>query len=620
MEWGEGIDDEGFGLGAGAPLPRGAQPPMPGMPPMLDPGMAGSHSGASALLGRVPGVMSHVDLAALDMTSRTSLDDAARAATSDAQRAGVTDSSYFTDGDGDGVGGGFVDGFDDSLASGLPDDILTSAMDVIPVGPLPGAALSDAKAHVRAALQRPIRQLSAEWLDDEASEDAEDEGVASAAMQLALRRDMAKAAGDQSGSDSTGGGDVSGWRSSALNLLEKPHTHTFASDALQIEAVRSWRPVGTVAVKGLGVTGDGDADAGTGIAAVRRMPELEAKYKQEVGPHVGFDLDRIGAHYAHRAAVRERHPALSSGEIVPLRALHRYGVHSHVLAFARPLVDKATGRSKSIAVVACNFNHAPSTFHVRCSRVAPLIGALEDTAGDPTARGLSRRPTPTAWSGAGKASFDPVSGMDPAIGLDDAFGVFGSTAPVRPVSLEAPYSPHGGVWEVRDAFAGSVTPKEGGSSTNGPFVAHDSGPMIGLLTSNETAFAPMNTTLKPYGSVCWLFTQRDIEEAAPVRTLANVQWLFASALQRLQSILRLKEASSSGVAASAGVSESARMLLSGGKPAEEAGSSRWTPPWEILNDREIWAAARSNVVGSLCRLTAVATARFYYAQLRKGLS
>jgi len=66
------------------------------------------------------------------------------------------------------------------------------------------------------------------------------------------------------------------------------------------------------------------------------------------------------------------------GKLIPLRALHRYGTHTHVLSFARPLMRQdGSGMADQVAVVACNFNHAPSTFHVRCSAIAGMIGAVE---------------------------------------------------------------------------------------------------------------------------------------------------------------------------------------------------------------------------------------------------
>jgi len=92
------------------------------------------------------------------------------------------------------------------------------------------------------------------------------------------------------------------------------------------------------------------------------------------------------------------------------------------------------------------------------------------------------------------------------------------------------------------------------------------GPLIGIMTSEEAAYAPMLATLQPHKSYAWMYVETQAA-AASVRSAesdaAAMRWLFASSLLRLQvfmsrvlkksrcewyhllplqSVLRLKEA------------------------------------------------------------------------------
>ena len=129
----------------------------------------------------------------------------------------------------------------------------------------------------------------------------------------------------------------------------------------------------------------------------QRMPHLEARLRAEVGPEFGFDLNQIRGHYEHRRSLRARLTSLQSGKLVLLTANHRYGTHGHVFAFARVLEGTRRCRAcatmtsptsalsgfafaDEISVIACNFNHHPSTFAIDCSGLAGVFGASDEPA------------------------------------------------------------------------------------------------------------------------------------------------------------------------------------------------------------------------------------------------
>ena len=391
-----------------------------------------------------------------------------------------------------------------------------------------------------------------------------------------------------------------------------------------ITRVTSWAALDTMTFKG----GDG-LGLGAGGASLRdslkQLAAMEARLRSEVGPQYGFDLAMIGGHYDHRRLLRARYPVLRDGGLVTLTAHHRFGEHGHVFAFARTLPGQ-------LAVVASNFNGHPSTFTVDCSPLVSALGA--STTADASASVAQLMSASIAAGEAVKARLTSSSAPSASMTSSDAG---------RPVSILPPggtgaipsLNLKGGVWEVRDVFSSDGRRTASAGIFEGPASFSEAdGPLIGIMTSEEAAYAPMLTTLQPHRSYCWLYVaasgstgsaagrtpihrgggamgsplfgptgassssllDRDLETDP-----AAMQWLFASSLLRLQSVMRLKECGLASaiitraeVEAAGGIDK----LLSGRKLGQ---GEAWISPGEALKDTEIQSAARQNLVYSLLR-------------------
>jgi glycogen synthase len=352
------------------------------------------------------------------------------------------------------------------------------------------------------------------------------------------------------------------------------------------------------------------------------MGELEARLRSDVGPQYGFDLQQIGKHYEHRRRIRSRFSVLREGQLAVLTARHRFGEHGHVLAYAR----YAPGQ---VAVVAANFNGHPSTFATDCSAVTAAFGA--STAAEASASVAELMEASAAVGEAlsariGGASAAPSSSSAPA--LPASKGVAGSSpGGVLALSMPLPsLNLRGGVWEVRDIFASSAAGYSDEAFVPTAYNASD-GPLVGIVTSEEAAYAPILATLPPHRSHCWLYCAASGSKgaagsasaatpagAASGERLAEtdpaaMQWLFASSLLRLQSVLRLKESGLASSVITLPEVEAAggyAALLAQRREGREGGGGAggghgWIAPGEALKDEEIMAAARHNLVYSLLR-------------------
>ena len=393
-----------------------------------------------------------------------------------------------------------------------------------------------------------------------------------------------------------------------------------------ITRVTSWRAVDRMAVMGGGAqTADG-SDAAARRDAVKAMPALEARLRADVGPQYGFDLAQIAGHYEHRRALRARFGVLRDGGLTVLRARHRFGEHGHVFSFARSLPGQ-------VAVVAANFNGHPSTFAVDC---APLTAAFSASSTADASASVAQLMTAGTRVGdalaATAARLRTAANVSPAEAANRLAAAAGAVA-------GASLSLRGGlVWEVRDIFASpsSAAAIATSGTFNGAtaFSAAD-GPLIGVMTSEEAAYAPMLRTLPPHRSYCWLYVASSSAAAAPSQSAdagkvaadsgasqplsitvplrresepetdaAAMQWLFASSLLRLQSVLRLKECG-----LTTAVVTHAEVASAGSAAAVVAARRRgagepWISPGEALKDDEITAAVRHNLVYSLVRVIA----------------
>ena len=90
------------------------------------------------------------------------------------------------------------------------------------------------------------------------------------------------------------------------------------------------------------------------------MKYKEEKFKQAIGPELGFDLSKINTHYEHRRRLRRDKMVLRYGELIPLVARNNNGWETHVLAFARYSMSET-------AVIAINLNDRPVNCWVDCT-------------------------------------------------------------------------------------------------------------------------------------------------------------------------------------------------------------------------------------------------------------
>jgi glycogen synthase len=371
---------------------------------------------------------------------------------------------------------------------------------------------------------------------------------------------------------------------------------------------------------------------GGGAAVESYLQDLEARLRRDVGPEYGFDLQQIQSHYEHRRLVRLRYGILREGSLSILTARHRFGEHGHVLCFARSMPGL-------VAVVASNFNGHPSTFATDCSSIVSSFGA--STAAEASASVAELMSSSQAVGEILSTKVQQalqVSGAAPAGAASGADGVTAITTTTSLPTLNL----RGGVWEVRDIFNSVAvatqqqqqdiasiagTTKQIASFNPANFNAED-GPLVGIVTSEEAAYAPMLTTLGPHRSYCWLYCASSAASAASTSSPmagktgelaaetdpAAMQWLFASSLLRLQSVLRLKECDlSSSVITTPEVHGNGGYgpLLNKRRAGEntwsnhgggaKSGNEGWISPGEALKDEEIMAAARHNLVYSLLR-------------------
>ncbi|KAI0565636.1 Starch synthase [Gracilaria domingensis] len=73
-------------------------------------------------------------------------------------------------------------------------------------------------------------------------------------------------------------------------------------------------------------------------ADLRRMSEMEAQTRQEIGPSLGYDITQITGHYAHRALLRQEMDALRGGGMCVLTVEPQF--KNQVFAFARFTEDQ----------------------------------------------------------------------------------------------------------------------------------------------------------------------------------------------------------------------------------------------------------------------------------------
>lgn len=189
----------------------------------------------------------------------------------------------------------------------------------------------------------------------------------------------------------------------------------------------------------------------------------------------------------------------------------------------------------------------------------------------------------------------------------------------------------GGVWEARDIMqsSGDWDMSEVQQSDRLTFSESD-GPLIAILAADEAAYAPMMISLQPYKSFCCVFSPAAGAQVPHVKSPllspshlvskpdsarvrmdrdvdtdpAAMQWLFASSILRLQSMLRLKE-----VGLNSAIITRSDIEVAGGyesflaKRKGQVGSvsETWISPGDMLKDEEVQAAARHNLVYSLLR-------------------
>jgi hypothetical protein len=330
--------------------------------------------------------------------------------------------------------------------------------------------------------------------------------------------------------------------------------------------------------------------------SVRHMNAMEARLRTELGPAAGFDLLLIRGRYEHRRQVRMRYRILREGGLTVLNAQHRFGEHGHVFAFARSMPEQ-------VAVVAANFNAHPSTFAVDCSALTAAFGAA--TTSD--------------------ASASVAELMSSSVHLGELLKVQ-HVSPVIFPSLNL----KGGVWEVRNIFQSSHTLRS--TDDNAAFSEAD-GPLVAILTSEEAAYAPILTTLQKHDSHCWLYraaaarrimttptgelTVIAVDRDARTETPA-MQWLFASSLLRLQSVLRLKECGLATAVVMKSEVEKAGGYASLLQTRNIGANEMWISPGEALKDAEIQAATRHNMVYALLRAVVRKTYKMLVAQ--KGVT
>eukprot|EP01138_Halocafeteria_seosinensis_P003736 gb/GECG01003819.1/.p1 GENE.gb/GECG01003819.1/~~gb/GECG01003819.1/.p1 ORF type:complete len:2286 (+),score=259.53 gb/GECG01003819.1/:1-6858(+) len=398
------------------------------------------------------------------------------------------------------------------------------------------------------------------------------------------------------------------------------------------QAMKSWIPVEGIRL----ALGEGEHEQqaltkGEFSARVQKLNTYQRDLTHQIGPEFGFDLTKICEHYNHRRTLKSQYLVFHYGHAAVLRAEHRFGEHGHVFAFARilnygdvpPNVLAQYGLSRSthteadeIAIVACNFNTSQSTIFVDCSELYRYLGASRHKGNNPsTVSGLQTHDS--------MSSLVESSQSTPA----DNRTLRASGSELR---LE------GAIWEVRDVFQSpGLDPSDATAATD----LSNAGPLVAMLTSDEAAFAPTMTTLQPHSSFCWLYSRKEKEADGhgldystrpppppghssastrrnSVRTSpSDMQWLFASALLRWQSVIRLKEASvgtaiepvSLTEAEANGFIHSERakteykeifpFQMTGEQSSEH---ERWIGPSETLRDDEIQRFGRHNVVYSIC--------------------
>jgi len=355
--------------------------------------------------------------------------------------------------------------------------------------------------------------------------------------------------------------------------------------------VRSWvRSREGICVSGLAK--GHPASAAAGGDTLRSIPKLEESIRRGIAPELGFDLAHIGEHYAHRAAVRARYPALRQGGLVMLTAKHRFGEHENVLVFARTCVGE------QVAVVACNFNEHSSVFSLENS---PLASAFSATNVEDASVAVGTLMSASLEVG---VSIDKFLLNNTILSSDDASPTMNGTPaashpgpPLLPSSIYSALNMPGGVWEVRDVFrSGSIIRTLGEILPAAPLSDVD-GPLVAIMASDEAAFAPITSSLGGHQSSCWMFSR-----GTPTEISTSMHWLFASSLLRLQSSLRLKE-----VGLTSAVVTRAEVLAAGSfqdylaSLSTQVVEKEWIQPYDILKDELVLAVIRHNLVYSILR-------------------
>ncbi len=460
---------------------------------------------------------------------------------------------------------------------------------------------------------------------------ADDSSLLSCALQLA---------GDSSPAIVTAALAIAGeGRSNQTDLLAL-HSQAEASGegqavavgAVAADAARSTRLVESWAARGdscFGIVGEGST-VSQHDGPANRLAWLEGELRARVGPQFGFDTQHLPRHYGHRDVLRAAYPALRFGKLALLSAQHRYGEHGHVMAFARytwydsdgaPLPVGRFGAvpnrpADEVAIIACNFNQYPSVVSVDASPLAGILGASprESLGSAPAPHSASthsselmQSPTPPATMRKNYSISDLLQVEDVS---EQSDGAMGSSVAAQGIA--------GGIWEARDVFQASLSHakqraaalddalQRGERSLPAPLEAAD-GPLIGFLTSDEVAYAPMQTTLPAYRSVCWLLQRRDAAPAdtgaAASSTSADLQWVFASAALRLQTMLHLP-ALGTGTAVrtlkgNMGVGDP--IAAAAGAAASKPATGRAMGPGEALTDGEIQRFARHNLLFATLR-------------------
>lgn len=412
-------------------------------------------------------------------------------------------------------------------------------------------------------------------------------------------------------------------RSDGFVQLKKILRYSPAGNINQ-QAMKSWVPVDGIRLA-LG-TGEHEQQALTKdelSTRLRRFKAYQMNLTQQIGPEFGFDLSKIGDHYTHRQKLRHDSLIFRYGQTELLRAEHRFGEHGHVFAFARILnyndvpedVLAAYGLKPSshaeadeIAVIASNFNTHQSTIFVDCSSLYHFLGGSNTK--DNSKISISHITSSESISKLVDAARFPSSGKD------------GNQ--LHDLRLR------GAIWEVRDLFQSPFVKMPETATEEFSKV----GPLVAMLTADEAAFAPIMTTLQPHSSFCWLYKrkekQTDVLRPPPTPSMSAVvpshpssskasssemQWLFASALLRWQSVIRLKEASVGTAvdpvpleeALNKGLlkSDTERQQYTETFPFQmtderDTMRERWIGPSETLRDDEIQRFGRHNLVYSIC--------------------